>query len=189
MMEMYRTRKHRESLVPIQALKSYAERNRIVKEKTSGKILELGCGEFPLFKNSEKADICKIKDYHVVDCNNRMPFKGNSFDTIIALELIEHLYNPDVFLKECRRILKKNGRIILSTPNLMYWKIRICMLFGNESWMESSRNSGHLAFFTPKSLKSLLRQAGFANIVCIPIGMTKILSLCGGFVITAKKKA
>lgn len=49
--------------------------------------------------------------------NERSPFPNERFDTILASEIIEHLDNPLYFLKECKRILKPNGTIILTTPN------------------------------------------------------------------------
>lgn len=45
------------------------------------------------------------------------PFKKESFDSIVAGEIIEHLKRPFDFLCECRRILKKGGLLILTTPN------------------------------------------------------------------------
>ena len=62
------------------------------------------------FKNS------KIKFFKF---KKKIPLKSNSIDTITMIELIEHLNNKDLkfLIKECRRVLKKNGTIFLSTPN------------------------------------------------------------------------
>lgn len=46
-----------------------------------------------------------------------LKFSDDSFDTIVSFELIEHLKNPVLFLKEVKRVLKTSGRLILSTPN------------------------------------------------------------------------
>lgn len=54
-----------------------------------------------------KPDICC--DLHEIKCND------SSFNTIIATEVLEHLYNPQKALKEIYRILKKNGMLVLST--------------------------------------------------------------------------
>lgn len=45
------------------------------------------------------------------------PFPPETFDCITFLETIEHVENPALFFKEFHRILKKNGHLILSTPN------------------------------------------------------------------------
>lgn len=47
----------------------------------------------------------------------KMPFKDNFFDVIVSFETIEHLEKYREFLFECRRVLKRGGRIIISTPN------------------------------------------------------------------------
>ena len=46
-----------------------------------------------------------------------MPIKNCVIDGIFAGELIEHLENPGLFLSECKRVLKRNGVIIITTPN------------------------------------------------------------------------
>src|SRR6266550_2993295 len=49
------------------------------------------------------------------------PYRSNFFDGIISIQVIEHLVNTDLFLIEANRVLKKNGIIILTTPNLASW--------------------------------------------------------------------
>jgi ubiquinone/menaquinone biosynthesis C-methylase UbiE len=46
-----------------------------------------------------------------------LPFKNNSFDCIIASELLEHLNQPKTFFKEVARVLRKRGVLVLTTPN------------------------------------------------------------------------
>ncbi len=45
-------------------------------------------------------------------------------------EVIEHLYNSDLVISEIYRILKRNGILILSTPNLASWINRLVLLLG-----------------------------------------------------------
>ena len=55
-----------------------------------------------------------------------MPIKSNSIESISMIELIEHIDNKDLkyLLRECRRVLKKDGKIYLSTPNyLSLWPL------------------------------------------------------------------
>lgn len=46
-----------------------------------------------------------------------IPLTDQSVDTIVSLETIEHLAHPDIFIRELIRILKKEGVLIISTPN------------------------------------------------------------------------
>lgn len=52
------------------------------------------------------------------DLNRNMPFDNNSFTCIYALSVLEHLLNPCRFLKECYRLLKPGGQLIIITPNI-----------------------------------------------------------------------
>lgn len=49
--------------------------------------------------------------------NEKYPFENETFDCIFCIEVIEHLKNPDHCLNEIQRLLKKNGVLIISTPN------------------------------------------------------------------------
>jgi len=89
-----------------------------VERCAKGNIVELGCGENPIFNHSTKVDIISFNGYIQHDLNKfPWPFKDNEFDTIVALELILYIKNIDMFLSECKRILKSDGILILSTPN------------------------------------------------------------------------
>ena len=45
-----------------------------------------------------------------------MPFKSASFDTVVALEVLEHVRNPDACLAEIDRVLRPDGRVLLTVP-------------------------------------------------------------------------
>ena len=47
-----------------------------------------------------------------------LPFETGSFDYLISIEGIEHIENQFLFLRECSRILKKGGKLFLTTPNV-----------------------------------------------------------------------
>lgn len=55
-------------------------------------------------------------NFHVVDVS-RLPFPENSFDCVISFETIEHITKYKEVIKDFHRILKKNGLLIISTPN------------------------------------------------------------------------
>ena len=66
------------------------------------------------------------KNIKFLTYKNRLPIKSNSIDSVSMIELIEHIDNKDLtyLLKECSRVLKKNGKVYLSTPNyLSLWPL------------------------------------------------------------------
>ena len=51
------------------------------------------------------------------DLNKKIPLKSNYADAVVAGGIIEHMLNPYGFLKECHRVLKPGGRLIVTTPS------------------------------------------------------------------------
>lgn len=92
------------------------------------------------------------------------PFKVGScsVDLVIALEIIEHLFDTDQFLAEINRVLKPGGFLVLSTPNLASLTNRLRLLFGfYPQYLEYSKaGAGHIHLYTPWVLRSQICQAG-----------------------------
>ncbi len=79
-----------------------------------------------------------------------------SVDVVFANDLIEHLCDPRVFLKDCWRILKNNGVVVLATPNGEGFDFKILKeLAPNVAPPE------HLNYFNPVSITRLLKRRGF----------------------------
>ncbi len=59
------------------------------------------------------------------DANDPLPFRTGSFDYLLCREGIEHLEDQMGFLRECARVLKAGGKLILTTPNVMHLAARM----------------------------------------------------------------
>lgn len=55
----------------------------------------------------------------VVGDAHNLPFRHSSISEIYVAHVIEHLDNPLEFLRECRRVLKRGGRVVVETPNFL----------------------------------------------------------------------
>ena len=91
----------------------------------------------------------------VADLLEGAPVPDGSFDRIFALEILEHLPQPLRLLEEARRLLKDDGRLLLSVPNPYYY-----MELVNEV-RHFPDQDGHLFSFTDANLRAFLTYAGF----------------------------
>jgi 2-polyprenyl-3-methyl-5-hydroxy-6-metoxy-1,4-benzoquinol methylase len=69
-------------------------------------------------KTSYKSDKLKFLLGDVI----RIPFSDNSFDIVVSFETIEHHNMHDEMIKDIKRVLKKNGALIISSPNKGYYE-------------------------------------------------------------------
>lgn len=120
--------------------------------------------------------------YSFERCNleEGIPFEDGSFDVLFLGELIEHVYNPDNLLEECRRVLKPGGHLMVTTPNLQAWYNRALFLMGIQPlYYETSTKTtavgagplrrikrgtspvGHLRVFNRRALTDIIEREGF----------------------------
>src|SRR4030043_2460626 len=66
------------------------------------------------------------------DLNRVLPIESNSVDVIHAGDVIEHLNDTDIFIKEIKRVLDPGGYAIISTPNLASWHNIIALTLGKQ---------------------------------------------------------
>lgn len=99
-----------------------------------------------------------------------LPFDDHSFDIVVCVEVFEHLFTPQLAAAEARRVLRPDGRLIVTVPNAAYWRDRIDALFG--VWQPGGDDRGraepwrspHIRFFRPATLKQMLMDAGFVRV-------------------------
>lgn len=152
----------------------------ILKDQVKNKkVLELGCstGYFGAILKSFGANVVgvDISDEAIsqakkvlnkaltLDLNkDPLPFFANEFDFVIASEVIEHLFEPVDLLKKVSKIIKNDGKFILTTPNFLYWGNRVKFLIGDFKYQDSGVfDRTHIHFYTYKTLMEDLRTAGF----------------------------
>lgn len=83
-------------------------------------------------------------------------FPDNSFDAVTFWHVFEHLRNPYWALKECYRILRPDGLLVVAVPNIDSWQARLT----GKGWFHLDPPF-HLYHYSSKNLAGLLRKAGF----------------------------
>lgn len=102
-----------------------------------------------------------------VDITKPLPFADNSIDAIFCEEVIEHI-NLELgcqLLKECYRILKPDGVIRLTTPDLNWFAGRVSQSIKTCNKINGVfYNHGHHYLYTREALQFYSQQAGFTNL-------------------------
>jgi SAM-dependent methyltransferase len=158
-------------------------------------VLDLGCGDGEVAQElgrvtGAKVIAADVSNVALEACRRRglptaglqagapLPFANNSFDLVFMTEVIEHLLDPSRTLNEIRRVLKPNGYLILSTPNLACLPNRFLVLFGIQPLFsevsedgvygrrfkmfgQGSQPVGHLRLYTRRALKEVLEASDF----------------------------
>lgn len=95
-----------------------------------------------------------------------LPFERGEFDVIVCGDVLEHLRDPARFLERLRPLLAAGGRLVLTTPNVANWAMRLGLLAGR--WRYTDRgilDRTHLHFFTRRTLVETLEEAGYRILV------------------------
>ncbi len=128
-------------------------------------ILSIGCQRDDLLAKKLKEkhnivtlDITKNADI-MTDLNKGIPVKSESWGIVVAGEIIEHLYDTQFVLREINRVLKKDGILILSVPNICSLSNRVRVLLG--LLPRSCAKDIHIRDFNLQFMKDHLQKSGF----------------------------
>lgn len=161
-------------------LKRVLSLSQTIKLKSRPLILDLGCGDG--FFGAELGRVLNAKAVFGLDISapavqkakkrikarvfdvdqGRLPFKKGYFDLIFCGSLIEVVFNPDHLLKEIRRLLKKNGRLVITFPNLSSWASRLAVLLGYLPYYSRISTQFDLGKWARKMLKQ--KSTGFIRL-------------------------
>lgn len=156
-------------------LYNYRLRMRAVRGKVEmngqGPVLEVGSGISPLLASSSDAiqsdlsfNAMKILKYDNPGCKavvadiTNIPFKSGAFQYVICSEVIEHVDNDELALREMSRVLRKGGKLVLTFPHRQ-------MYFGNDDL--------YVKHYRRYELDNILRMLGDASLK--PSAVQKVL--------------
>ena len=115
--------------------------------------LEIGCGKLKS-QGAIGLDIKMTRDVDLLsDLERPLPFKDESFETIIANQVVEHIENFTQLMAELHRILKKNGKLVIHVPYFRSsWShidpthVRSFTLLTFDYWLKDSFLNEHYSF-------------------------------------------
>jgi len=129
----------------------------------AGRVLDIGCGyrRYERFcRGSEYIGLDKDLSFRptVQSVGEKLPFRDSCIDTVIMFDVVEHLSDVKEALRECVRVLRKGGSLVITTPNT--WG------FG---FYDSFADRTHRHHFSWASLEKRLRESGLVVEKRIPL--------------------
>jgi 2-polyprenyl-3-methyl-5-hydroxy-6-metoxy-1,4-benzoquinol methylase len=150
-----------------------AERRELFRRYVGGpgrRVLDLGCRDGALSAtyaegneivgvDADREALAEAEQLGIetqwADLDDSLPFGDESFDVVVAGELLEHLRDPRRVVADVRRVLRPGGTFVASVPNAYRLKNRVRFVLGRRP----EEDPTHLQMFAPSDVRTLL--AGF----------------------------
>ncbi len=144
------------------------------------RVLDIGAGQGALSQRLKEAgalvSACDVVpeqfavpgvEFRAVESDGRLPFDDASFDAAVAIEVLEHIDGHDRLFSEVARVLRRDGLVMFTTPNILSLKSRIRFLltgfyysFGPLEPFAHDPVSQHIAPFTVNRYEWMMSQHG-----------------------------
>lgn len=150
------------------------------KRFIKGKLLDFGCGDGQFLhmigtycESAYGVDISEIAidrarssypgiEFEVLGETGRFPYPDSYFDTICAIDVLEHILDIESTLEEMNRVLKQGGNLLIATNELTRIKMLLIMLRSIDDYFYPT--SPHIRYFTRRNLFDILHRKGFTVI-------------------------
>ena len=159
-------------------------------------LCKLGYNVYAIEANEKIALEAKKTINHVIcaDLQNidiiRYQLKGKKFNYIVFSDILEHVFDPLLILKQYQEFLEKDGKILISLPNAVNWLNRLKVLFGRFHYeMTGVMDRTHVRFFTFRSAKELVEasECVIEKVDCTPFLIRAFLPLVKRIFFRAQK--
>lgn len=150
---------------------------KIIKPFIRGKVLDVGCGEGTVTNSISQLDyvdeifgidisktainLAKKKYSNIsfkISEAEKIPYKDNSFKTVLLIEVLEHILDIEGLFIELNRVLELEGYIVITTTDYNFLKKILIALIWEKYFYATNP---HIKFLTKESLKKLLEFYGF----------------------------
>lgn len=142
--------------------------------RKTNKMLDVGCGIGYFLEEAKKrgwevhgtelseksAEICAQKNIHIKQgALNTDDYEQDMFDIVTSFEVIEHINNPLIDLKNIHSIMRKGGLVYVTTPNFnSLLRVKLKSAYNVITYPE------HLSYYTPKTLEKVFKRSGFQKL-------------------------
>ena len=149
----------------------------VIRSQPHGSVLDAGCGQGALATELTEAGFRVTASdidpatyqgtaaFRKADLNEKLPFKDKSFQYLTCVEVIEHLESPWQLIREFARVLKPNGLLVLTTPNITSTFSRLKFLLTGTffcfSPAERESKFGHINALPYWEIETILQASGF----------------------------
>lgn len=177
--------------------------SELLKEANPESLFDLGCGNGSVLNTfSDKYRVAGIdaSESGITSAKERYPdlnvqlgsayddlaSQHGTFDAVISLEVVEHLYDPRLYARRLFDMINPGGHAILSTPYHGYIKNLAMAVTGKlDKHFTALWDGGHIKFWSIKTLTILLEEAGFTDLTYYRVG--RIPPLAKSMIVKATK--